>query len=154
MIARNLMKLLQKFFRNGEKLNANEVAICTDEENNKYKQLDKYLNINISDDGTPTKIGFKINGKDVYCLYKTLGKLTNKTPITFDVGITISNVTPILTQVNGSARWGNEGAGMEKPLPSGDCEVSLRNDGLLLEPQIDLSTTTASLFMLFIYKRD
>lgn len=37
------MKLLKKYFKNEEKLNANEIAICTDNENNKYQVLDKYL---------------------------------------------------------------------------------------------------------------
>lgn len=35
------MKLFQKFFKNGEKLNASEIALCC--ENNKYKTLDSYL---------------------------------------------------------------------------------------------------------------
>ncbi len=43
MIARIIMKLLKKFFKNNEKLNANEIAVCTDEDNNKFKQLDNYL---------------------------------------------------------------------------------------------------------------
>lgn len=35
------MKIFQKFFKNDQKLNANEIAIKT--KNNKYKQLDQYL---------------------------------------------------------------------------------------------------------------
>lgn len=43
MLVKFIMKLLQKFFKNNEKLNANEVAICSDSTNNKYQQLDRYL---------------------------------------------------------------------------------------------------------------
>lgn len=46
------MKLFQNFFKDNQKLNANEIAVKT--ENNKFKQLDKYLGT-ISDLNTSDK---------------------------------------------------------------------------------------------------
>lgn len=46
------MKLFQKFFKDNQKLNANEIAIET--ENNKFQRLDKYIKRNIVYDETLT----------------------------------------------------------------------------------------------------
>lgn len=42
LIVRKLMKLFNNLFK-GNKLNANEIAICTDSTNSKYKNLDTYI---------------------------------------------------------------------------------------------------------------
>lgn len=42
MLVKKLMKIFQKFFKEDQKLNANEIVI--EVEDNKYKKLDDYLN--------------------------------------------------------------------------------------------------------------
>lgn len=42
MLVKKIMNVFKQLFK-GKKLNCNEVAICTDSTNNKYKNLDTYL---------------------------------------------------------------------------------------------------------------
>lgn len=66
MIARIIMKLFQNLFKD-TKLNANEIAVCIDEDNNKFKQLDNYLsNIKIKKIASNTRVACSDTSTWVY----------------------------------------------------------------------------------------
>ena len=79
------MKLLQKFFRNDEKLNANEIAVCTDETNNKYKKLDKAVgtlsNLNTVDKSSIVNAINEINTRNIMSLKFTHAKSVSSTEV-------------------------------------------------------------------------
>ena len=79
-----------------------------------------------------------IDDKPIYRKVFNLGKLPNATNKTYDLdGLNTSNIFPVELKIIGVANWGI------KHFPQDNVSVSLRDNGLLIEPQTaDLSSMT------------